>query len=140
MREWCCCLPGGSSLDGHLAGNLIFQQLDKTTSFVSKQRIAASERWTVMILRCETTFSEKSNNVINNRLKFYVTSAGLKMDDGTITTDPSIKVEVFNTFFGSVFTVDDGLCSEVKNRVVDDGLNTVTFTPNIVRGVLLKLN
>jgi len=61
------------------------------------------------------------------------------MDDGTITTDPSIKAEVFNKFFGSVFTVDDGLCSDVKNRVVDDGLNTVTFTPNIVRGVLLKL-
>jgi len=61
------------------------------------------------------------------------------MDDGTITTDPSMKAEVFNKFFGSVFTVDDGLRSDVKNRVVDDGLNTVTFTPNIVRGVLLKL-
>ena len=46
----------------------------------------------------------------------------------------------FNKFFGSVFAVDDGLRSAgVKNRVVDDGLNTVTFTPNIVRGVLLKL-
>ena len=76
---------------------------------------------------------------INNRLKSYVTSAGLKMDDGSITTDPSMKAEVFNKFFGSVFTADDGLRSDVKNRVVDDVLNTVTFTPNIVRGVLLKL-
>ena len=75
---------------------------------------------------------------INNRLKSYVTSAGLKMDDGSITTDPSMKAEVFNQFFGSVFTADDGLRSDVKNRVVDDGLNTVTFTPNIVRGVLLS--
>jgi len=61
------------------------------------------------------------------------------MDDETITTDPSMKAEVFNKFFGSVFTVDYGLRSDVKNHVVDDGLNTVTFTPNIVRGVLLKL-
>jgi len=76
---------------------------------------------------------------INNRLKSCVTSAGLKMDDGSITTDPSMKAEVFNKFFGNVFTVDDGLRSDVKNRVVDDVLNTVTFMPNIIRGVLLKL-
>jgi len=54
---------------------------------------------------------------------------GLKMDDKTITTDPSMKAEIFNKFFGSVFTVDNGLCSDVNNRAVDDGLRTITFTP-----------
>ena len=59
------------------------------------------------------------------------------MDDETITTDPSMKAEVFNNFFRKC--IYSRLRSDVKNHVVDDGLNTVTFTPNIVRGVLLKL-
>jgi len=42
---------------------------------------------------------------INNRLKSNIASVGLKMDDETITTDPSMKAEIYNKFFGSVFTV-----------------------------------
>jgi len=61
------------------------------------------------------------------------------MDDETITTEPSMKAEIFSKFFGSVFTVDNGLCPDVNNRAVDDGLSTVTFTPQTVRSVLLKL-
>jgi len=36
--------------------------------------------------------------------------------------------------------VDNGLCTDVNNRAVDDGLSTIiTFTPQTVRRVLLKL-
>ena len=35
--------------------------------------------------------------------------------------------------------VDNGLCPDVNNRAVDDGLSTITFTPQTVRSVLLKL-
>ena len=78
-------------------------------------------------------------SLINNRLKSNIASVGLKMDDETITTDPSMKAEIFNKFFAGVFTVDNGLCPDVNNRAVDDGLSTITFTPQIVRSVLLKL-
>jgi len=54
------------------------------------------------------------------------------MDNETITTDPSMKAEIFSKFFGSVFTVDNGLCPDVNNRAVDDGLST----PQTVRSVL----
>ena len=30
--------------------------------------------------------------------QFTVASVGLKMDDGTITTDPGMKAEIFNNF------------------------------------------
>ena len=36
---------------------------------------------------------------INNRLKSNIASVGLKMDDETITTDPSMKAEILNKFF-----------------------------------------
>jgi len=68
-----------------------------------------------------------------------IASVGLKVDDETITTDPSIKAEIFNKLSGSVFTVDNGLCPDINNCAVDDGLSTTTFTPQIVRSVLLKL-
>ena len=42
------------------------------------------------------------------------------MNDESITTDPSMKAEIFNKFFGSVFTVDNGLFPDVNNRAVDD--------------------
>jgi len=45
---------------------------------------------------------------INNKLKSNIDSVGLKMVDKTITTDHSMKAEIFNKFFGSVFTVDNG--------------------------------
>jgi len=84
---------------------------------------------------------------INNRLKLNIASVALKVDDETITTETSIKAEIFNKtaavftlkLFGSVFTVDNGLCRDINNRAVDDGLSTTTFTPQIVRSVLLKL-
>jgi len=37
---------------------------------------------------------------INNKLKSNMASDGLKMDDETITTDPSMKAKIFNKFLG----------------------------------------
>lgn len=52
---------------------------------------------------------------VNNRLKFNVTSASLRMDDETITNDHSMTHKIFS---GSVFIVDHGFCSDVNNHVV----------------------
>ena len=57
--------------------------------------------------------------------------------DGNLTVDSHDKAEVLNEFFGSVFTVDDGICPEFDLRV-DNAINLshITFTPNKVYDTL----
>jgi len=78
-------------------------------------------------------------NFINRKLKSNNVSSGLKLSDGTITTNPNEKVKAFNSFFGNVFTQDNRYCPDVTNRVAADRLSSVSFTPNEVRDVLRKL-
>jgi len=69
---------------------------------------------------------------INRRLKSNIASVGLKMDDQSMTTDPSTNAEIFNKFFGSVFTVNNGLCPDVNTRAVDDGLGTIPLRQRLL--------
>jgi len=52
---------------------------------------------------------------------------------------PNEKAEAFNSFFGNVFTQDNGYCPDVTKRVAANRLSSVSFTPNKVRDVLCKL-
>jgi len=49
-----------------------------------------------------------------------------------MTTDPSTNAEIFNKFFGSVFTVNNGLCPDVNTRAVDDGLGTIPLRQRLL--------
>lgn len=79
------------------------------------------------------------NSKTNSRANSSVTAAGLKTSTGSVITDPNEKAEIFNRFFSSVFTHDNGICPDVVNRAGDDSLDTVLFTPDIVRTVLQRL-
>ena len=92
----------------------------------------------------ELAFIRKNNlgsffNFINRKLKSNNVSSGLKLSDGTITTNANEKAEAFNSFVGNVFTQDNGYCPNITNRVAADRLSSVSFTPNKVRDVLRKL-
>jgi len=57
-----------------------------------------------------------------------------------VTNDPTEKAELLNKYFASVFTTDDGGCSSLPRRVVNDvSLSSVSFTPHKVRKKLRKL-
>ena len=64
----------------------------------------------------------------------------LKKCDGSLTNNPKEKAELFNNYFSSVFTVDDGCLPEFVDRVDESTrLFDVDFTPEIVFKVLHKL-
>ena len=73
----------------------------------------------------------KTRDKVNDLLK----------EDGSLTKNDNEKAEVLNSFFKSVFTVDDtSQLLEPQGMNVDQVLSTVEITPLIVQNKLLKLN
>jgi hypothetical protein len=78
---------------------------------------------------------------VNNKLKPNIlTSGSLKDKNGNFIVNVKDKVDVFNEYFTSVFTIDNGVLPSFDSRVdsVTD-LSHVTFTPQIVFDTLRVL-
>ncbi len=76
----------------------------------------------------------------NSKLKSRQGLAHLVRVDGTLTCDDKEKSEILNTFFGSVFTRDNGRVPEFRKKVENDvSLSEIVFTPAKVQKVLKKL-
>ena len=76
---------------------------------------------------------------VNSKIKSNLNGAALRTANGTVTSDPGEKSEIFNHLFSEVFTRDNGIIPDVVNRTDDDSrFDTVLFTPNVVRDVLRK--
>ena len=68
-------------------------------------------------------------------------SNDLLKEDGSLTKNDNEKAEVLNSFFKSVFTVEDtSQLPEPQGMKVDQVLSTVEITSLIVKNKLLKLN
>ena len=89
----------------------------------------------------------RANNVgsfykfVNNKLKPNIlTSGSLKDKNGNFIVNVKDKVDVFNEYFTSVFTIDNGVLPSFDSRVdsVTD-LSHVTFTPQIIFDTLRVL-
>ena len=79
-------------------------------------------------------------NFVNRKLHPKRFECELKREDGSMTDDCGEKAHIFNNFFATVFTQDNGCTPELPRRVgVDTCLTSVTFTPTIVRRTICKL-
>ena len=64
----------------------------------------------------------------------------MRTANGTVTSDPGEKSEIFNHFFSEVFTRDNSIIRDVVNRTDEDSrFDAVLFTPNVVTDVLRTL-
>ena len=63
---------------------------------------------------------------------------GIETSDGTIVTDPAKMSNVFNDYFATVFTKDDGSNPPLVQRS-PNFLEEVTFTPDVVFSTLRSL-
>ena len=83
-----------------------------------------------------TLFYQKGHT----RGESIVVGKGVK-ENGSLTKNDNEKAEVLNSFFKSVFTVEDtSQLPEPQGMKVDQVLSTVEITPLIVKNKLLKLN
>jgi len=79
-------------------------------------------------------------NFVNRKVHPKRFECALKREDGSMTDDCGEKAHIFNNFFATVFTQDNGCTPELPRRVgVDTCLTSVTFTPTIVRRTICKL-
>ena len=77
----------------------------------------------------------------NDKLKTRDKVNDLLKENGSLTKNDNEKAEVLNSFFKSVFTVEDtSQLPEPQGMKVDQVLSTVEITPLIVKNKLLKLN
>ena len=94
----------------------------------------------------ETNLIRKNNigsfyNYVNRKVgnKSAVASS-IKKSDGSLTSDDNEKAEIFNTFFGGVFTDDNGEEPPIESRVEGaTHLENILFTPSAVQRTLQKL-
>ena len=68
---------------------------------------------------------------VNNRLKNHKTAPFITNNNGVIVYDDKEKAELFNRFFSSVFTIDDGSLPYLGQKT-DDRLSNIVFTEDIV--------
>jgi len=74
--------------------------------------------------------------LVYSKIKSNLNGAALRTANGTVTSDPGEKSEIFNHLFNEVFTRDNSIISDVVNRTDEDSrFDTVLFTPNVVRDV-----
>jgi len=78
-------------------------------------------------------------NFVNRRMSDKAKISDIRCPDGSLTSDNLEKSNIFNAFFSSVFTSDNGLCPAPPSRVNDTFIKTVTFTPDAVFETLKKL-
>ncbi len=90
----------------------------------------------------ERVITSKNQNTffkyINSKLSTRGGIPPLKRNDGSFAVDDAEKARLLNSYFGSVFTVDDGNLPEFQLRC-DDILSDVVFSPEIVFKALGKL-
>jgi hypothetical protein len=78
---------------------------------------------------------------VNNSLKTRSRIAELKKEDGTEVSSDGEKAETFNSFFGSVFTVEDRQNMPEGIKVtVQQYLNDIQFSEQEILQLLLKVN
>ena len=76
----------------------------------------------------------------NDKLKTRDKVNDLLKENGSLTKNDNEKAEVLNSFFKSVFTVEDtSQLPEPQGMKVDQVLSTIEITPLIVKNKLLKL-
>lgn len=63
----------------------------------------------------------------------------LKDEHGNYISDDNVKAEMFNSFFTSVFTRDDGIVLEYQKLNVNETLHDVTFTYDKVLSAIKTL-
>ena len=78
--------------------------------------------------------------LVNSKIKSNLNGSALRTANGTVTSDPGEKSEIFNHFFSEVFTRDNSIIRDVVNRTDEDSrFDAVLFTPNVVTDVLRTL-
>ena len=95
------------------------------------------------ILRHEQQITEQPNikkfwNYVNSKMKFKPTIPCLKTMDGRTITSDFEKANLFNEYFHSVFTADDGRALPAKT-VNFPKLSNMTFPPELVYNYLRSL-
>lgn len=73
-----------------------------------------------------------------NRMKYRESIPGLMRQDGTLAINNNEKAELFNDFFGSVFTKDNGIPCDVKINNYPE-LKDIHFSPDSVKLALSKI-
>lgn len=93
----------------------------------------------------ELKLIEKNNvgqffKFVNNKLSSHITIAPIKDAKGLFTADPLEQSNLFNQYFASVFTVDDGKQPKITSRVLPNcSISNVDFNPTNVFKVLKSL-
>ena len=75
---------------------------------------------------------------VNRKTSNYKAIPAMYGDDGKLNTNPTDQANIFNKYFASVFTVDNGVSPPVKSSQKGQ-LNDVSFTPGKICNVLKKL-
>ena len=75
---------------------------------------------------------------INSKLNIDKHVQGLLKDDGTFTSDPFEIAQMFNDYFASVYTIDNGTNPNFEKRTNSE-LGSVLFSGQSVHHVLKKL-
>ena len=75
---------------------------------------------------------------VNRKTSNYKAIPAMYGDDGKLNTNPTDQANIFNKYFASVFTVDNGVSPPVKSSQKGQ-LNDVSFTPVKICNVLKKL-
>ena len=75
---------------------------------------------------------------INSKLNINKHVNGLLKDDGTFTSDPFEITKVFNDYFASVCTIENGTNPNFEKRTNSE-LGSVLFSDQSVHHVLMKL-
>ena len=65
---------------------------------------------------------------VNRKTSNYKAIPAMYGDDGKLNTNPPDQANIFNKYFASVFTVDNGVSPPVKSSQKGQ-LNDVSFTP-----------
>ena len=80
-------------------------------------------------------------NYANKKLSCKSGIGALRDGSGQLITNPIMQANCFNDFFASVFSVDNGITPQPKQRSVDNvSLNSIYFSTGDVLRILKRLN
>jgi len=77
----------------------------------------------------------------NSKLVSKTNVGPLQLPDGNITVDPEVKADLLSKHFNTLFNQDNGRSPPLNSTrpVPSRGLSHITFTPELVRRVIVKL-
>ena len=113
----------------------LYKQAEKDCSWAIKAYQSAKE---LQLLRRNNIgeFYKFINDKFSNNVKIN----NIKHTNGSFVNDDYMKCQVFNDFFASVFTQDNGETPAVTSRVPSSTkLSSISFTPQVVYSALKKL-